>query len=191
MMEEDLLCGALNPYTLDVQEYEEAIQKAKDLYIRIRNDSDDYLKIADRTGYSVEQVLMVKHYIFFNIHQLNPFGEIEYRQFDPDLSMAHSWFRLSGADKPSSKLSTIDNKGIASHDYVLLDHELFEMKLLIDGACNSQAEAHKVAEQAHNYYNASKKFYEELETFQRRSGKRSSPILKPTNAFLKNRKNKK
>lgn len=159
-MSEELLSGALNPYSQNVQEYRKSIGEAKRLYAKICNYADDYLKIADRTGYSVEQILMVKHYIFFNIHQLEYAIKIVYHRFDPDLSIAHSWLRLSGENKPSSKLGTADSKGIEPHDYMLLKHELFEMKLLIDGSCNNQAQAHEFTEQKYNYYNASKEFYE-------------------------------
>lgn len=158
--EELLLCGAINPYSEDLTEYRKSINEAKKLYVRIRNSATDYLNIADRTGYSVEQILMVKHYIFFNIHQLSLSRNIEYREFDPDLSMAHSWLRLSGANRPSSKLGTADDRGIEPHDYLLLQHELLEMKFLIECSYSSQAKAHDAAEQKFNYYDASKEFYD-------------------------------
>lgn len=70
---------------------------------------------------------MVKHYIFKNIHQLAYFSRIEYHEFDPDLNIAHSRFRLSGHDEPSGNLGTADEKGIEPHDYILLEHELYEI----------------------------------------------------------------
>lgn len=174
-----LLFGAINPYSEDLMEYRRAIKKAKNLYINIRDNHKDYLQIANRTVYSVEQILMIKHYIFFNIHQLDLSRKVVYREFDPDLSMAHSWYRLSGENKLSSKLGTADDKGIEPHDYILLKHELLEMKLLIDGNCNSQAEAHVCAEKEYNYYNASKEFYEKLEVH-----KKQDSNAKGVNAFL-------
>ena len=168
-MEEWLPCGAINPYSADLQEYNKAVAEAEKIYNRICNSADDYLKIAVRTGYSVEQILMIKHYIFYNIHQLTYSSKVVYHKFDPDLSMAHSWFRLSGADKPSSRLGTADSKGIEPHDYVLLKHELFEMRILIEGLCDCQAAAHKTAEQKYNYYDASKEFYGKLSGLQKQS----------------------
>lgn len=63
VMDEELLCGAINPFSRKVQEYEQAIIEAEKLYRKIIASDDDYLAIADRAGYSVEQILTVKHYI--------------------------------------------------------------------------------------------------------------------------------
>lgn len=180
-MDEELFCGAINPYSKDSIEFKQSVIEAEKLYIRIRNSSTDYLNIADRTRYSVEQILMVKHYIFFNIHQLDLSRRVEYREFDPDLSMAHSWLRLSGVNKPSSKLGTADAKGIEPHDYLLLKHELLEMKFLIDGSYDSQSEAHNVAEQEFNYLDASKEFYEKSVALQKKST--NDGDLKESHAF--------
>lgn len=127
---------------------------------------------------------MIKHYIFYNIHQLVYNDEAEYHKFDPDLSMAHSWLRLSGADKPSSRLGTADSKGIEPHDYILLKHELFEMKILIEGFCDCQADAHKIAEQKYNYHDASKEFYCKLSEIKKQHANGFKNIVtKDMNAF--------
>lgn len=149
---------------LCLDEYRKARDTAKILYERIRNSHDYYLKIADRTNYSIEQILMVKHYIFFNIHRLTENSGIVYKRFVPDLCMAHSWLRLSGVDKPSSKLGTADEKGIEPHDYLLLKHEIYEMQLLLDGTYRTQADAHTASESVYNYNVASEDFYNRLTT---------------------------
>lgn len=44
-MEEGLLCGAINPYSADLQEYNKDVAEAEKLYIKICNSTDDYLKL--------------------------------------------------------------------------------------------------------------------------------------------------
>lgn len=183
-MNEEMISGALNPYTKDMFLHRKVLKEAQNLYAKISNSKDDYLKIADRIDYSVEQILMVKHYIFKNIHQLTYSSDVEYHEFDPDLSMAHSWNRLSGHDEPSGNLGTADEKGIEPHDYLLLQHELLEMKLLIDGSCSSQADAHRIAEEKYNYYDASKEFYDSLAAPSKKSTQsKSNTELKDLNSF--------
>ena len=161
-MDDVLACGALNPYCYALDEYRKARDAAEILYERIRNSQDDYLKIVDRVNYSIEQILMVKHYIFFNIHRLVRNSDIVYERFVPDLGMAHSWLRLSGIDKPSSKLGTADEKGIEPHDYLLLEHELYEIQLLIERTYETQADAHTASELVYNYNVASEDYYNRL-----------------------------
>ena len=103
----------------------EAIAHAELYYEEIRHRNDDIAKIAERTGFTKEQVLKVKNYLFIETHCL---GERVCR-FDPSFEIAESWQRLSD-----------HNQVIQEHDKLLIPHELIEMYYVMRGY--SQDKAH-------------------------------------------------
>lgn len=118
---------------------------AEDLYDQFRR-RNDCATVARNTGFSIEQVQIVKYYIFFERHY-NKLGEFE--RFFPSYDMAESWRRLS--EKKGN--------GIKPHDMTLLRHELYEIALLLNDSTLSQAQAHELANNVHNYQLESDRYY--------------------------------
>ena len=89
----------------------------------------DTKRIAENTGWSVEDVQRVKEHVFFNSHNLGDRVD----RFDPSYFIAQSWQRL------------IQGKGeIKEEDIVLLNHELMERGLEEQGMTYEQAHAETV-----------------------------------------------
>ena len=119
--------GALDPTS------KQASKHAAQYYESVRKMKTDYKKIAKNTGYSEALVKRVKDYTFVNEHELIN-GK---SRFYPDYHMAQSWQRL------------IDGKNIQEHDFLMLEHELYESILVDEGL--SQMEAHDLTNQIYNY----------------------------------------
>jgi hypothetical protein len=132
--------GGLDPY----KDYQVNIVASK-LYEQIRHRRTDIEHIANNTGFSIEQITIVKNYIFYDSHVLTS----GYSRFLPSYEMAQSWLRLSA--KTSSN--------IQMHDILLLYHELYEIELIISNSRYTQSHAHSLAEQKYNYSKACKEFY--------------------------------
>lgn len=132
-----MISGALNPNSSS------AIDHSNIVYESIRHQSTDVEKISRNTGFSFEQVSLIKQYIFFGTHILN--GSVG--RFEPDYMMAESWRRLSSKDA----------RVIQAHDVIMLHHELLEIQYIIQG--NSQSDAHYMSSQKYDYASAAKKFY--------------------------------
>lgn len=113
----------------------------------MRHSNSDVQKIADNTGFTVEQIAHIKAYLFVDKHPL----ENGYKEFDPCFEIAESWRRLA-----------YDKNKIQRHDITLLNHELMEMKLIFDGL--SQSVAHSLTEKKYNYQQESRDFYATLKT---------------------------
>lgn len=122
-----------------------ALEHAEKFYAFIRNTQSDIPKIAENTNFTVEQVIMIKNFLFIDKHNLD--GEI--RLFDASFEIAQSWQRL--AFMPDK---------IQPHDITLLNHELMEMRLMNDGL--SQQEAHNFTEKKYNYTKESDLYYQGL-----------------------------
>ena len=134
------ISGAItDPYS------KEALKHAELYYQEIRSFSTDVDKIARNTGLSYDQVMLIKNYLFVDEHYLE--GEI--RRFDANFEIAESWRRLA-----------FDPKNIQPHDILLLQHEMHEYKLILQGY--SQTDAHNKTNQFYNYTKASKEFYNVL-----------------------------
>jgi hypothetical protein len=103
-------------------------------YTAVRKREYDVNRIADNTGYSVDDIKKIKNYVFLDNHDLGD-GRID--RFDPDFMMAQSWQRLT------------DGKDIKSHDYTLLKHELLEMEYEQQGIPHGKA--HVMASKQFNY----------------------------------------
>lgn len=123
----------------------EGDEHAKRMYIAIRKRKTDVDNIVRNTGFSREQIRIVKAYIFEIDHVMyKGIGRL-----DADLAIAESWRRL--AEK--------NGRHILAHDILLLRHELYEIDLLIQNNKLSQQEAHLLATQAFNYQEESDRFY--------------------------------
>lgn len=122
--------GALNGYS------KRADKHAVQYYESVRHMKTDTKRIAENTGWSVEDVQKVKEHVFFNTHDL---GE-KIDRFDPSYFIAQSWQRLiQGKDE------------IREEDIVLLNHELMERRFEEQGMTYGQAHA-----EAQKFFNYSK-----------------------------------
>lgn len=129
--------GITDPYS------DEALDHAELYYESLRRRKPtDVEVIASRTQFTVEQVLLVRNYLFVNEHDL----EDGYRRFDCSFEIAQSWQRLSDI-----------NMQIESHDITLIKHELLEIRLVQDGF--SQRAAHEIASLQFNYTEESFLYY--------------------------------
>lgn len=135
--------GARNPYG-------KAANKHAALYYGIvRSMTTDAKRIAETTGYSEQEIQIVKNYIFIDEHDL---GDQGVKQFDPDYMMGESWRRLiEGKPEP--------------HDLTLIHHEIMERKLIQEGM--SQDEAHIKATEKYNYDKEAHKFYGKIKKFKK------------------------
>lgn len=109
------VCGGLNPSSFRAREH------ALNYYESVRNNKSDYYSIALNTGFSIEQIQMIKNYIFRDTHYIRDSKGYAYRRFHPSFEMADSWRRLK------SKGGNL----IQKHDILLLQHELLEMQGII------------------------------------------------------------
>ena len=123
----------------------EAEQHAELYYASIQKFSTDVEKIAKNTGFTPEQILAVKNYLFKDEHMLDE----GIKRFDPSFHIAQSWQRLA-----------FDPANIKPHDITLLNHELTEMKLVNEG--HSMREAHDLAEAKYDYTLESDAYYQAL-----------------------------
>jgi hypothetical protein len=135
-----MVSGGLNPY-VDI----ETRDVAERMYKEIRNRKTDYINVARNTGFSVEQTKIVKNYLFYDRHLIGN----EFTQFSASYEIAQSWRRLSER--------TPNN--IEDHDVLLLQHELYEIGMLVSNNQCSQSYAHMKAEAMYNYSKASRDFY--------------------------------
>lgn len=135
------ISGGLNRYS------EAADLHAERMYKEISKRMYDYLDIAKNTDFSIEQVQMVKSYIFKHKHYLD--GKILTEKFHPTYEIAESWKRLSEKG----------GKNIKKHDVLLLYHELYEINLLLVHTDMSQNTAHNLANVKYNYEFACREFY--------------------------------
>ena len=77
------------------------------------------MKIASYTGYTPEQILKVKNYLFMETHILST----GIKRFDASFEIAESWQRLADMQEY-----------VQPHDKLLIPHELMEMELVTRGA---------------------------------------------------------
>lgn len=120
--------GALNPYSKEAQTH------AKKYYESVRNMKTDIKNISKNVGWKQDSIDKIKEHIFIKEHDL---GNNTKERFYPSYDMAQSWQRL------------IDGKNIKEQDLVLLKHEYLELTLMKKGL--SQAEAHIIASEKHNF----------------------------------------
>lgn len=125
---------------------DKADNHAKLFYEEIRKNHSDVMRIAQNTGFSVDDILHVKNFLFIDVHLLED-GVI--KRFDESFSIAESWRRLA-----------FDPQNIQKHDITLLKHEIYERQLMAQG--HSQQDAHLIASEQYNYPKESLEFYEKL-----------------------------
>lgn len=130
----------------------EAKFTAERLYENIRNRKMDCYKISKCTNFSVEQVQIIKNYIFKDSHWLFDNGKYKYERFYPSYAIAESWRRL--AEGKEDKLQ--------KHDVMLLYHELTEIMLLLQNPGYTQDFAHELANKRYNYQVLSDAYYQKL-----------------------------
>ena len=118
-------------------------------YPEIRKMSTDCDRIAEHTGFTVNQVRDVKNYLFMDNSYLDP-DTGERRQFDPDFAIAQSWQRLT------------EGRDIQPHDRTLLRHELYEMQLKRDHPELTHMEAHRRASEMFDYPGETERYYDHL-----------------------------
>ena len=119
-----------------------ALTHAELYYEEIRRNHSDVQRIAKNTGFTTQQILMIKNYLFIDAHELDG----GYRRFDVSFEIAESWKRLA-----------FDPQNIKSHDVTLLNHELMEMRLVSDGS--TQDEAHTITSRKYDYAKESAEYY--------------------------------
>ena len=124
----------------------EAQLHAYNYYEEIRHRKDDVFKIAEYTGYTPEQILRVKNFLFVETHIL----ATGIQRFDPSFEIAETWQRLSDMQEY-----------VQPHDKLLIPHELMEMDLINKGM--SQDMAHERTSEKYNYPKESNAFYENLQ----------------------------
>ena len=128
--------GALNPESdKDFKRCEEHAQK---YYEEIRKRTSDVETIAHNTNLPQEQIQCIKAHIFTNKYDL---GEDEPTTFYPNYDIAVSWQNL------------IDGHNISEKDIILLNHEYYEYKLMMNEGL-SYVEAHSRAQEKYNYKKA-------------------------------------
>ncbi len=116
-------------------------------YEEIRKRTDDVYKIAKITGYTPEQILRVKNYLFLETHILSK----GIQRFDPSFEIAETWQRLSDLQHE-----------VKDFDFLLIPHELYEMDLVLKGI--SQEDAHILASEKFPYPQNVTKYYEKILT---------------------------
>lgn len=98
-----------NEDALDVQDILKRNDIAEEMYYGFREMTDDVAKVANNTGWTVEDISTVKNHVFNDI-VLKDEG---YALLDPDYEIAVAWERLI-------------NGNFYEGDILLLKHELFE-----------------------------------------------------------------
>lgn len=111
----------------------EAREHAKRYYAYLRTTNSDIAAISKNTGISKNDITKIKNYLFIDKHNLST----GYKTFFPDYDIAVSWQRL------------VEGKHIKHMDYVLLNHELEEMRYIQMGY--TQQDAHNLANKKYNY----------------------------------------
>lgn len=124
----------------------EAQEHAEVYYEEIRHRVDDIIKIANYTGYTPDQILKVKNYLFVETHILST----GVKRFDPSFEIAETWQRL--ADMQDY---------VQPHDKLLIPHELMEIELITKGM--NQTAAHNKTCLQYNYPKESDIFYRKLQ----------------------------
>lgn len=116
------------------QSYEFIIKLSDEKYNKIRNQSDDIVKISNNTGFDVQVIKEIKEHVFYDEHELSD-GK---KRFDSDFDMAIAWERMT------------TGKNIKPSDLILLNHEIYERKLMKEKGL-SYYEAHTLANEKYNW----------------------------------------
>lgn len=139
------ICGAICGAITD-PDSAEASKHAELYYNEIRKMTRDVNMIAKNTGYSISLIQDIKNYLFMDEHMLLT-GR---KRFDPSFQIAQSWQRLMSKNK----------KDIQPHDFIMIEHEILEKKLVNNGM--EQDMAHIEASKKYNYSVASDIYYNSI-----------------------------
>lgn len=123
---------------------EEGKKFAKMYYKEIMSFSTDCKNIAKNISKKQEEIEDIKEYLFNN------------DKFKPDCAIAQSWQRL------------MQGKDIKQHDYTLIEHELYEMKLKKENPDITHQEAHKKASERFNYQKEVSEYYGGLNKYKKK-----------------------
>lgn len=145
----DKISGAITGAAAIDPESKEGNDKAEILYSIIRKSDLDVgeitatLKaIAPELEISAYEIEKIKRYLFIDKHNLLD----GYHKFYENADIADSWRRLQSG-----------GKHVLPHDITLIRHERLEM-MLVEGGM-PQGEAHRIAEQKHNYHDESRRYH--------------------------------
>lgn len=131
----------------------EADNVASRLYENIRHRSMDCYKISKSTPFSIDQIQVIKNYIFCDSHYILNNDKYEFRRFHPSYDIAESWIRLASNKK---------QQNIMQHDMILLYHELSEIMILLQHPEYTQNFAHTLANKKYDYQSASDSYYKSI-----------------------------
>lgn len=109
-------------------------------YIRNKEYPTDAIYVANNTGLTVEQILLIRNYIFCSKSWLG------LKKSQARFDIARSWKRLSG-----------HNCNYYAHDMLLVCQVLYEIKLVSNGL--SKHKAHMKARKRYNYELENRNFY--------------------------------
>ena len=139
--------GKINDKNLHkVSEYE---KQAKRYYQERINDDTDIIKVSSNTRFTEEEVKQIKNHMMSNDIL---FKNGETRKFDPDIDQALAWKRL------------MEGKNIKEIDYLLLEHELEEAKIMKKMKIPYE-DAHELANQKFNWEDEIEKIIDEDELY--------------------------
>ena len=127
---------------------DEAEEFAQMYYREIRSFSTDCRKIAENTGIEESEIRKIKQYLFFEGGYIDSYTK-EFKHFMPDCAIAQSWQRLMLGD-------------IKKHDYTLINHELYEMKIKNENPNISHTDAHTLATRKYDYNREAEEYYGNL-----------------------------
>ncbi|MCX5065624.1 WXG100 family type VII secretion target [Micromonospora lupini] len=131
-----------------VDDYGRQERWAGEAYDAIRQHDDvntiaDHLGAAPRldgsTGFTREEVAQIRRHVFFDEHPMDDYsGGIIRQRYDPSAPMAEAWLRLRRGDP-------------LPEDYVLLEHELAELRYYRTHPQADYREAHLAANRVSNW----------------------------------------
>ncbi|WP_327738233.1 hypothetical protein OG749_35035 [Streptomyces nojiriensis] len=122
--------------------YEDFLKNDRDIET-ISGHSQGLARDNGSTGFTPEEIAAVKKHVFDTEHPIVDYetGGVVMRKFDADAEIADAWIRLrSGNALPEDRL--------------LLEHELAELTYLREHPGATYQEAHRVANETHNWQNS-------------------------------------
>ena len=86
MNDEGIIAGAITGGITDTSSTQ-AVRHAEMYYKEIRKNHADVKKIAENTEFTYDQIMLVKNYLFMDVHDLGD----GVHQFDESFEIAESW----------------------------------------------------------------------------------------------------
>ena len=91
---------------------------AETIYDSIRECDTDICDIAENIGCKADNIKKIKDHVFYNKHDLDRYGPIEHKRFDPSLEQALAWKRLEAGTHLENDITWL------KHEYAERHHEL-------------------------------------------------------------------